>query len=36
MKWTGTNEDLLNLFTGRVDQDVIEAVIFYRNNDCKF
>jgi len=38
MSWSclNTKEDLLNLFTGHVDHDVIEMVIESRNNDCKF
>lgn len=37
MSWSclNTKEDLLKLFTGFVDQDVIEMVIESRNNDCK-
>lgn len=37
MTWSclNTKEDLLKLFTGRVDQDVIEIIIESRNNDCK-
>lgn len=34
-KWNGSMDELLNIFTGFVDQDVIEAVIDYRNNDCE-
>lgn len=38
MVWSclNTKEDLLKIFTGQVDRDVIEMVIESRNNDCKF
>lgn len=37
MSWSclNTKDDLLNLFTGHVDHDVIEMVIESRNNDRK-
>lgn len=38
MSWSclNTKEDLFKLFTGHIDDDVIEMVIESRNNDCKF
>lgn len=37
MSWSDlyTKEDLLRLFSGLVDQEVIEMVVEGRNDDCK-
>ena len=38
MSWSclNTKENLFELFTGRIDFDIIEILLENRNNDCKF